>query len=124
MNVNLVAVDLAKNVFQIGQFSQAGKVLSNKKVRRKKLLEAIHQIAPTTVVMEACYSAHYWAREFEKIGHTVRIIPAQHVQPFVVGNKNDANDVVAIAEASQRPKIKFVQVKTVQQQDIQAVHRI
>jgi len=124
MNTNLVAIDLAKNVFQVGLFNQACKVQSNKKVTRKKLRQTIRQIEPTTIVMEACYSAHYWGREFEKMGHVVKLIPAQHVKPFVVGNKNDANDVVAIAEASRRPKIRFVPVKTVYQQDIQMLHRI
>lgn len=124
MNVKLVAIDLAKNVFQVGLFNQAYKVLSNKKVMRRKLRQTLAQIEPTIIVMEACYSAHYWGREFEKMGHKVQLIPAQHVKPFVIGNKNDANDVIAIAEASRRAKIRFVPVKTLYQQDIQMLHRI
>lgn len=124
MNSNLISIDLAKNVFQVCVFNQNGKVVSNKKVKRQALRETLQQQPPSTVVMEACYSAHYWGRELEKMGHQVKLIPAQHVKPFVRGNKNDANDAVAIAEASQRPKIRFVPVKTVEQQDIQMIHRV
>lgn len=74
--------------------------------------------------MEACYSNHYWARLFTEMGYNVKLIPAQHVKPFVRGNKNDHNDALAIAEAVQRPSIKFVPIKTTEQQDIQALHRI
>jgi len=81
-------------------------------------------MAPVTVVMESCYSANYWGREFEAMGHTVRLVPAQHVKPFVRGNKNDANDALAIAEAARRPRIRFVPVKTVAQQEVQILHRI
>ena len=74
--------------------------------------------------MEACYSSHHWAREFEALGHTVKLIPAQHVKPFTRGNKTDANDAVAIIEASIRPNLRFVPIKTTHQQDIQCLHRI
>lgn len=121
---SLVSIDLAKTVFQVCQFSDNNKVLSNKKVSRKKLNQKIAQLSPTTVVMEACYSAHYWGRTFEQYGHTVKLVPAQHVKPFVRGNKNDANDAVAIGEASMRPNMKFVRVKSLEQQDIQSLHRI
>ncbi len=121
---SLVSIDLAKTVFQVCQFTDSNKILSNKKVSRKKLSQEIAQLSPTTVVMEACYSAHYWGRNFEQYGHTVRLVPAQHVKPFVRGNKNDANDAVAIGEASLRPNMKFVRVKTLEQQDIQSLHRI
>ena len=121
---SLVSIDLAKNVFQVCRFSDDNKVLSNKRISRKKLSQEIAQLSPTTVVMEACYSAHYWGRVFEQYGHTVKLVPAQHVKPFVRGNKNDANDAVAIGEASLRPNMKFVRVKTVEQQDIQSLHKI
>jgi len=74
--------------------------------------------------MEACYSSHYWAREFERYGHQVKLIPAQHVKPFTRGNKTDANDAVAIIEASLRPNLRLVPVKPIHQQDIQNLHRI
>lgn len=121
---NLVSVDLAKTVFQVCRFAEGNKVLSNKKLSRSKLSQEIAQLTPGTIVMEACYSAHYWGRTFEQYGHTVKLVPAQHVKPFVRGNKNDANDAVAIAEASLRPNMRFVPVKTVEQQDIQSLHKI
>ncbi|MFT6990591.1 MAG: transposase [Paraglaciecola sp.] len=84
----------------------------------------MRQHSPTTVVMEACYSSHYWGREIAKLGHDTKLIPAQHVTPFVRGNKNDHNDAFAIAEASQRANIRFVPVKTEHQQEISCLHRI
>jgi transposase len=84
----------------------------------------MRQQEPTMVVMEACYSSHYWGREIAKLGHDTKLIPAQHVTPFVRGNKNDHNDAFAIAEASQRAHIRFVPVKTEHQQEISCLHRI
>jgi transposase len=107
---SLVSIDLAKTVFQVCRFADSNKILTNKKVSRKKLNQEIAQLNPTTIVMETCYSAHYWGRTFEQYGHTVKLVPAQHVKSFVRGNKNDANDAVAIGEAPQRPNIKFFRV--------------
>jgi len=121
---NTIAIDLAKNVFQICVVSPNRKVIQNKSVSRSKLPDLIVNQPPSIVAMEACYSSHYWARLFAEMGHEIRIIPAQHVKPFVRGNKNDRNDALAIAEASERPNLKFVPLKTVEQQDIQALHRI
>jgi transposase len=121
---NLVSIDLAKTVFQVCQFADGNKIVSNKKMSRSKLSQVVAQLTPTTVVMEACYSAHFWGRTFEQYGHTVKLVPAQHVKPFVRGNKNDANDAIAIAEASLRPNMKFVRIKTLEQQDIQSLHKI
>jgi transposase len=84
----------------------------------------MRQQSPTTVVMEACYSSHYWGREIAKLGHDTKLIPAQHVTPFVQGNKNDHNDAFAITEANQRPYIRFVPIKTEHQQEISCLHRI
>ena len=123
-DLKLVSIDLAKTVFQVCRLADGNKILSNKKVSRKKLNREIAQLSPTTIVMEACYSAHYWGRTFEQYGHTVNLVPAQHVKPFVRGNKNDVNDAVAIAEASLRPNMKFVPIKTVEQQDLQSLHKI
>jgi transposase len=123
MNGRLVSIDLAKNVFQVCVLNEHGKLVSNKRVSRAKLRTTLAQMAPATVVMESCYSANYWGREFEQMGHTVKLVPAQHVKPFVRGSKNDANDALAIAEAAGRPKIRFVPVKSVAQQDIQLLHR-
>lgn len=122
--INTIAIDLAKNVFQICILSPDQKVLKNKQVSRAQLPLILAKQEKSVVVMEACYSSHYWARLFAEMGHEVRIIPAQHVKPFVRGNKNDHNDALAIAEASSRPNINFVPLKTIEQQDIQALHRI
>lgn len=121
---NLVAIDLAKNVFQVCGMSRHQKVTFNKQLRRHELVEFMLHQPPVAVAMEACYSSHYWARCFEAMGHTVKLLPAQHVAPFVRGNKSDHNDAVAIAEAARRPNIRPVPIKTVGQQDIQALHRL
>lgn len=121
---NLIAIDVAKNVFQLCELDHRMKVVRNEPVRRGRLMQTMAQLPASIVAMEACYSSHYWAREFAAMGHDVRLIPAQHVKPFVRGNKNDANDAIAIAEASQRPNLKPVPVKTLDQQDMQALHRI
>jgi transposase len=84
----------------------------------------MRQQSPITVVMEACYSSHYWGREIAKLGHDTKLIPAQHVTPFVQGNKNDHNDAFAIAKASQRANIRFVPAKPEHQQEIFCLHRI
>ena len=121
---SLIAIDLAKNVFQVCTINANNRVLMNKSFNRKSLPEFIIQQSPTIIAMEACYSSHYWARLFSGYGHQVKLLPAQHVKPFVRGNKNDHNDALAIAEAAQRPGIKTVPIKTVEQQDIQSLHRL
>ena len=123
MKCNVISIDLAKNIFQICALGDNHKVLMNKKVKRSNLLNELRQFEPTLVVMEACYSANPWGRRIEKLGHEVKCIPAFAVKPFVIGNKNDANDALAIAEASFRPTIRFVSVKPVEQQDIQSLQR-
>lgn len=124
MNYKLISIDLAKNVFQVALLDQQNNLVSNKKITRNKLLHTLRQYQPTLVVMEACYSSNYWGRAIEKLGHTVKLIPARLAKAFLIGNKNDANDALAIAEAAQRPKIHFVGVKTIEQQDIQSLQRI
>lgn len=122
--VTLLAIDLAKDVFQAGGFNHRLAMDFNRQIKRKDLPEFMVQQPVCEVVMEACYSSHYWARCFREMGHRVRLLPAQHVTPFVRGNKSDSNDVVAIAEASRRPNIIDVPIKTVAQQDIQSLHRM
>jgi len=124
MKYKTVSIDLAKNIFQVCALDNNHKVKMNKKVSRNKLLDTLRQLEPTTVVMEACYSANPWGRAIEKLGHTVKLIPPYMVKPFVIGNKNDCNDALGIAEASLRPKIRFVPVKTLAQQDVQSLQRI
>jgi transposase len=124
MKYYAIGIDLAKNVFQVCGVNQRLKSQFNRKVKRIDFLAFMAIQEPTDVYMEACYSSHYWARKLAEIGHNPHLIPAQHVKPFVRGNKNDHNDAVAIIEASQRPFIKFVPSKTEHQQEISSLHRI
>ena len=121
---NVIAIDLAKNIFQVCTMNDKGQVTLNKSIRRSDLAAFIGQQPISKIAMEACYSSHYWARIFQSFGHTVVLLPAQHVAPFVRGNKSDHNDAVAIAEAAHRPNILPVPIKSESQQAIQAVHRI
>ena len=124
MKVSTISIDLAKNVFQLMGFTEANKGVFNKRLNRAQLKHFMQMHPPCRVVMEACYSSHYWGRFFESIGHTVHLIPAQHVTPFVRGNKNDSNDTLAIFEASKRPFIRFVPIKTQTQQETLMLHRL
>ncbi len=123
-NNNVVSIDVAKSIFQVCVLNPQNKILMNKKVSRVRLLETVMQAGADRVVMEACYSSNFWGRLFQKHGLEVCLIPPHQVKPFVVGNKNDRNDAVAIAEASKRPRATFVQVKTLEQQDVQSLDRI
>jgi len=124
MKLSTISIDLAKHVFQVMGFTNTGKPLFNKRLNRQQLIEFMQMQIKCRVVMEACYSSHYWGRTFESMGHHVDLIPAQHVTPFVRGNKNDSNDTLAIFEASCRPFIRFVPVKTIAQQEILILHRL
>lgn len=121
---NLIAIDLAKTIFQVCGMSKHHTVLFNQQLKRSQLAGFMVKQPACTVAMEACYSSHYWARCFEAMGHTVKLLPAQHVKPFVRGNKSDHNDALAIAEAAQRPNLRAIPIKTIEQQDIQSLHRI
>lgn len=123
-NHSLIAIDLAKNVFQVCCLNSTNDVMMNKSLSRQALSRFMFKQPQTVVAMEACYSSHYWARLFESYGHQIKLLPAQHVKPFVRGNKNDHNDALAIAEAAQRPNLKTVPIKTIAQQDIQTLHRL
>lgn len=123
-NNSVISIDLAKNVFQVCLLNQHNKITINKKVRRSKLLETVLNLDAKRIVMEACYSSNHWGRVFQQNGFKVDLIPPHQVKPFVVGNKNDNNDAIAIAEASMRPKATVVAVKTLCQQDIQSLERI
>lgn len=124
MKIKLLGIDLAKNVFQLCALNQANKVLFNRTVRRARLHQTLANLEPTTIAMEACSSAHYWGRTFAAMGHRVVLVPAQHVTPFVRGGKSDARDALAICEAAQRPGLHPVPIKTIEQQDIQLLHRL
>ncbi|MBT1443337.1 IS110 family transposase [Shewanella sp. JM162201] len=123
MKASTVSIDLAKSVFQVLGVTDTGKKVFSKRLSRQQFIEFIPQLESCHVVMEACMSSHYWARCFVRAGHRVELLPAQYVTPFVRGNKNDKNDCLAIYEASQRPGMRFVPIKTENQQSIMALHR-
>jgi transposase len=114
--VMTIGLDIAKHIFQVHGADAAGHVLFRRRVTRSKLLGFLAAQAPCVVAMEACASAHYWAREIGKLGHCVRLIAPAYVKPFVKRQKNDAADAEAICEAAQRPSMRFVPVKTEEQQ--------
>lgn len=120
----LLSIDLAKTVFQLCAMDLNNHVMFNKQVKRAQLIKSVLEVKPETIVMESCYSANHWGRQFESLGFKVNLIPPQHVKPFVKNNKNDKQDAVAICEASLRPNIHFVPIKTFEQQDLQSMHRI
>jgi transposase len=118
-----IGVDLAKSVFQVHGADASGAVLFRKKLRRHQVLTFFAAQRPCTVAMEACGSAHHWAREIGRLGHTVRLIPPPYVKPFVKRQKNDAADAEAICEAAQRPTMRFVGPKSEQAQAAAVVFR-
>lgn len=115
---NTISIDLAKSVFQVAVFNHHGKRKLNQAMSKKKMLTVISQHPGATICIEACSASHYWGRTFQSRGHTVKMIPPQKVKPYRCGNKNDANDAIAIYEASLRSDIHAVPVKTPEQQDI------
>tara|TARA_R110001583_G_C5603927_1_gene404756 strand:+ start:101 stop:1126 length:1026 start_codon:yes stop_codon:yes gene_type:complete len=124
MKTTTISIDLAKNIFQLMGFTFDGKRVFNKRLNRVQLYEFLLKHELCHIVMEACYSSHYWGRTFLEMGHTVALIPAQHVTPFVRGNKNDSNDTLAIFEASNRVYIRHVPIKTEAQQEILMLHSL
>lgn len=124
MKVSTISIDLAKNVFQLLGMNKHAKQVFSKRLNRKQLSEFMSQQPACDVVFEACFSSHYWGRKFLAMGHNVKLIPAQHVTPFVRGSKNDKNDAMAIYEASLRPNIRFVPIKTEAQQEVLMLHRV
>jgi transposase len=124
MNATRIGVDLAKSVLQIHSVDRHEKVLARKKLNRAQMHSYFKSLAPCLVGMEACGTSHYWARTLMSYGHSVKLIAAQFVKPYVKSGKNDANDAEAICEALGRPSMRFVAVKTVDQQVMQAEHRI
>ena len=122
--ITTIGLDLAKNVFHAVCCDQYGKQVGRKLLRRNQVLAYFAQMESCLVGMESCGSAHYWARELQKPGHQVKLIPPQYVKPYLRGNKNDYNDALAIAEAVTRPEMRFSAINTQEQQDIQALHRL
>lgn len=123
-NVTSLAIDLAKNVFQLHGTNIRGKIILKKQLTRGKLLEHITNLPPCHIYMEACGSSNYWGREFQKFGHQVALMHPGYIKPYMGRNKNDVNDAAGIAKAARDPDTKFLSVKTAYQQDIQSTHRI
>jgi transposase len=121
--VTTVGLDLAKSIFQIHGSDQDGRPVVRKKLRRGQVIAFFAGLEPCLVGMEACASAHHWARELEVLGHEVRLIPPQYVKLFVKTNKNDASDAEAICEAMMRPTMRFAPVKSAEQQSVLMLHR-
>ena len=122
--LKVLGIDLAKQSFQLHGVDDQGHVVLRKKLNRNQLLAFIANLPTCLIGIEACGGAHYWVREFTKLGHEVRMIASQFVKPYVKSNKNDAVDAEAICEAVQRPNMRFVPTKSIGQQDIQSLHRI
>ena len=123
MQITTIGLDIAKNVFQVHGIDASEKVVVRKQLRRSQVLAFFKALPPCLVGMEACATAHYWARELTKLGHQVRLMPAKDVKAYVKRNKNDAADAEAICEAVRRPTMRFVQVKSAEQQGRLMLHR-
>ncbi len=123
MNVTTIGIDLAKAVFQMHGADDKGRAVMKKQLKRAQMLPFFANLTPCRIGMEACGSAHYWARKLQALGHTVELIPPQYVKPFVKRNKNDAADAEAICEAMMRPNMPLVPIKNAEQQAILSVHR-
>jgi transposase len=124
MNITTVGIDLAKNVFQVHGVDARGKVVLRKQLRRAQVAVFFANLPPCLIGMEACASAHHWGRTLERWGHTVRLMASQFVKPYVKTNKNDAADAEAICEAVGRQNMRFVPIKSLEQQAILSVHRV
>jgi transposase len=123
MNVTTVGIDLAKNIFQVHGVNEHGKPVLTKQLKRYQMTAFFANLPACLIGMEACASAHFWARKLQALGHTVRLMAPQFVKPYVKTNKNDVADAEAICEAVARPNMRFVPVKNVDQQAVLALHR-
>jgi len=123
MQVTRIGLDIAKSVFQVHGVDAHGKVRVRKQLSRSKVLPFFAQLPVCRIGMEACGSAHYWGRELQKLGHEVRLMAVQLIKPYRTKQKNDRNDAEAICEAVSRPQMRFVPIKTVEQQAVLTVHR-
>jgi transposase len=122
--ITTVGIDLAKSVFSLHGVDEAGRVVLKRTVRRDKLMEAVAAIAPCLIGMEACSGAHEWGRRFLGLGHTVKLMAPKFVAPYRKSGKNDGNDAEAICEAVMRPSMRFVPVKSLEQQALLVLHRV
>jgi transposase len=124
MKTTTIGIDLAKTVFQIHGVDDHGKPVLRKRLDRSKMLEFFVKLPPCLIGMEACGSAHYWARKLTAMGHTVKLMAPQFVKPYVKTNKNDVADAEAICEAVMRPNMRFVPIKSDEQQAVLSLHRV
>jgi transposase len=123
MQITTIGLDIAKHVFQVHGIDAWEKVVVRKQLRRSQVLRFFEELPPCLVGLEACATSHYWARELASLGHDVRLMPAKDVKAYIKRNKNDAADAEAICEAVRRPTMRFVQVKSAEQQAQLMQHR-
>ena len=124
MKITTVGIDLAKNVFQVHAVDERGTVVLRKQLRRDQMTAFFANLPPSVIGMEACGSAHHWARTLKSFGHDARLMSPQFVKPYVKSNKNDVADAEAICEAVARPNMRFVPVKSIEQQAVLSLHRV
>ena len=122
-DITTIGLDLAKSVFQVHAIDEAGKVMLRKLLRRSQVLGFFAKVPPCLVGLEACATAHHWARELIALGHEARLMPPNYVKAYVKRNKHDVADAEAICEAVRRPSMRFVPVKTAEQQSALMMHR-
>ena len=123
MQITTIGLDLAKHVFQVHGIAAGGRVVIRRRLRRAEVIKFFSSIAPCVIGIEACSTAHHWARELIVLGHKVRLMPPTYVKPYVKRGKNDASDAEAICEAVTRPTMRFVPVKSAEQQSVLVLHR-
>ena len=123
MKITTVGLDLAKNVFQVHGIDSAGKVIVRRSLRRRQVMSFFGKLEPCLIGIEACGTSYFWARELRALGHEVKLMPPAYVKPYVKRGKTDAADAEAICEAVTRPTMRFVAIKSAEQQSILALHR-
>ena len=123
MKITTIGLDIAKRFFHVVCCNDQGRLVRKKMLKRAQVLAFFQNHPSCLVALEACATSHFWAREIQKCGHKVKLIPPQHVKAFLIGNKNDYNDALAIAVAAKQPHIKSVGIKTIELQDNQAQHK-
>lgn len=123
MKISTIGVDLAKNVFAVHGIDESGKVVVQRTLRRSQVLPFFRKLEPCLIGMEACATAHYWSRKLTEFGHVVRLMPPSYVKPYIKRGKTDGIDAAGCCEAVTRPTMRFVPVKTEEQQGLLALHR-
>src|SRR3954452_25567451 len=122
--ITTVGLDIAKHVFQVHGVNRAGAVVGRRKLRRDDVVGFFKELPPCLIGIEACATGHHWARVLMALGHEVRLMPASYVKPYVKRQKNDATDAEAICETMMRPTVRFVSVKSEEQQSVLMLHRV